>query len=191
MTAETPRMTRKSRRTLIALIAVCVLPVAASYFAFYVWQPDARMNYGTLVTPDMLPDTAVTRLDGAPVTRDSLIGKWTYLIAAPASCDSPCQQALYLTRQVRTAQAKEMDRVHRIWLLTDQGVPDRRLLGAHEGMDVLVADELWRNRFTAEGQPRVWLVDPQGYVMMRYPDTLEPKRMIKDISRLLKYSQQG
>lgn len=191
MTVETPRMTRKSRLVLIALIAVCVLPVAASYFAFYVWKPDARMNFGTLVTPTLLPDAPLTNLAGDPVNRSALTGKWTYLIAAPASCNEACQSALYLTRQVRTAQAKEMERVHRIWLVTDGGVPDGNLLGAHEGMDVVIANEAWRERFGADGQPHVWLVDPQGFVMMRYPDALEPKGMIKDIGRLLKYSQQG
>jgi len=191
MTVQTPGMSRKARRTLIALIAVCVLPVAASYFAFYVWQPEGRMNYGTLVRPTPLPEGGLSNLAGEPVERVALIGKWTYLIAAPSSCDEACQQALYFTRQVRTAQAKDMERVNRVWLVTDRGVPSGALLDAHDGLQVVVADDRWRDRFTAEGQPRVWLVDPQGYVMMRYPDTLEPKRMIKDIGRLLKYSQQG
>lgn len=184
-------MNKKSRMTLIALIAVCVLPVAASYFAFYVWKPDARMNYGTLVSPTLLPEAPLMNLAGEPVAREQLTGKWTYLVVAPSACNDACQEALYLTRQIRTAQAKEMDRVHRIWLVTDSGMPDGKLLSAHEGMGVLVANDAWRERFAFDGLPRVWLVDPQGYVMMRYPDSLEAKRMIKDLGRLLKYSQQG
>jgi len=191
MMAQTPKMTHKARWTLIVLIAICVLPVAASYFAFYVWQPEGRMNYGTLVSPTLLPDSPVVDLAGKPVSRDALIGKWTYLVVAPAACNDACRNALYLTRQVRTAQAQEMDRVHRIWLVTDSRTPDARLLDQHEGMDVVMANSVWRDRFVAEGLPRVWLVDPKGYVMMRYPDELEPKRMIKDLGRLLKYSQQG
>jgi len=191
MTADTPKMTRKSRLTLIALIAVCVLPVAASYFAFYVWQPDARMNYGELVSPKMLPDAPVARLNGEPLQTSALIGKWTYLVVAPSACNSACRDALYLTRQVRTAQAQEMERVRRIWLVIDNAAPDASLVEQHEGMDVVLATPAWRERFGGETGVRVWMVDPKGYVMMRYPDELDPKGMNKDLGRLLKYSPQG
>jgi len=184
-------MNPRARRTLIALIAVCVLPVAASYFAFYVWKPESRMNFGTLVSPTPLPAAPLVDLNGVSVERDALKGTWTYLVVAPSDCDAACQNALYLTRQVRTAQAKEMDRVARVWLVSDAQRPDATLLAEHEGLRVLMADGAWRNRFLPDGQPRVWLVDPQGNVMMRYPDALEAKGMLKDLARLLKYSQQG
>jgi len=184
-------MNPRARRTLIALIAVCVLPVVASYFAFYVWKPEGRMNFGTLVSPTPLPAAALTGLDGLRVDREALKGSWTYLVVAPSDCDDACRNALYLTRQVRTAQAKEMDRVARVWLVSDARRPDAELLAEHEGLRVLMADDAWRERFVGDGTPRVWLVDPQGNVMMRYPDTLEAKGMFKDLARLLKYSQQG
>ena len=182
---------RKGRLTLWALILVCTLPVAASYFAYYVWQPEARMNFGTLVTPTPLPASTLVDVDGAAVDAAAFTGAWRYLVVAPAACDDACRQALYLTRQVRTAQAEDAERVARVWLLPDAGRPDAALLDAHPGLQVVVADAAWRERFGADPLPRVWLVDPAGNVMMRYPDALEPKRMIKDLARLLKYSQQG
>jgi glutathione peroxidase-family protein len=38
---------------------------------------------------------------------------------------------------------------------------------------------------------RVYLVDPLGNLMMRYEPDDEPKGMIKDLERLLKYSGLG
>lgn len=184
-------MSNKGRWTLAALILVCVLPVAASYFAFYVWQPQERMNYGTLVTPEALPDTALADMTGKPVDRALFTGAWTYLVVASADCDAACREMLYLTRQVRTAQAKEMDRVGRAWLLIGDGQPDSALLDEHPGLVVMRADSAWQQRFAAESLPRVWLVDPRGAVMMRYPAQLEAKGMIKDLARLLKYAQVG
>jgi cytochrome oxidase Cu insertion factor (SCO1/SenC/PrrC family) len=37
----------------------------------------------------------------------------------------------------------------------------------------------------------IYLVDPLGQVMMRYPDQPDPKKMIKDFQRLMKYSRLG
>ncbi len=184
-------MRRKGRWTLAALFFVCVLPVAASYFAFYVWQPQDRMNYGTLISPEALPDSVLADMAGRPVGHDMFKGAWTYLVVAPADCDAACQDALYLTRQVRTAQDKEMERVGRAWLLVGEGQPDAALIEAHPGLVVMRADAAWQQRFAADPMPRVWLVDPRGEVMMRYPVDLEAKGMIKDLARLLKYSQVG
>ena len=37
----------------------------------------------------------------------------------------------------------------------------------------------------------IYLVDPNGNVMMRFPAASEPRRMLKDLERLLKASQIG
>ena len=37
----------------------------------------------------------------------------------------------------------------------------------------------------------IYLVDPRGNVMMRFPANAEPRRMLKDLERLLKASQIG
>lgn len=185
------KMTRKARLTLAALIAVCVLPVAASYLAFYVWPPSGRSNYGALVTPTPLPDGALGTPAGGAFARDDIKGFWTYVVVAPAACDEACRQALYFTRQVRTAQAKESPRVARVWLLSDDGVPDAALLAEHPELVVARAERPWLDQLDGEAVAQVWLADPRGQVMMRYPTELDPKGMIKDLARLLKYSQVG
>lgn len=183
------KMTRKARLTLVALIAVCVLPVAASYLAFYVWPPSGRSNYGALVTPTLLPEGALATPGGGAFARDDVKGFWTYVVVAPAACNAPCQQALYFTRQVRTAQAQEAGRVARVWLLSDGGVPDAALLAEHPELMVARADGRWLEQLDGKAVAQVWLADPRGQVMMRYPVELDPKGMIKDLARLLKYSQ--
>ncbi|MGH8753445.1 MAG: cytochrome C oxidase subunit I, partial [Burkholderiales bacterium] len=37
----------------------------------------------------------------------------------------------------------------------------------------------------------VYLVDPQGNVMLRFPRNPDPSKMVKDITRLLKVSRIG
>lgn len=183
------KMTRKARLTLAALVTVCVLPVVASYLAFYVWPPSGRSNYGALVTPTPLPDGALATPGGGAFARDDIKGFWTYVVVAPAACDAACRQALYLTRQVRTAQAQEADRVARVWLLSDGGAPDAALLAEHPELMVARADSRWLAQLDGQAMAQVWLADPRGQVMMRYPAELDPKGMLKDLARLLKYSQ--
>jgi hypothetical protein len=35
----------------------------------------------------------------------------------------------------------------------------------------------------------IYLVDPLGNLMMRYPRDADPRRMVKDLARLLKHSK--
>ena len=37
----------------------------------------------------------------------------------------------------------------------------------------------------------IYLIDPLGNLMMRFPRDADPSRMIKDLQRLLKYSRIG
>ncbi len=168
----------EARRTLILLALVCVAPVAASYIAFYFWKPGGGTNYGELLTPTPWNPPGI-----APSEEVLLRGRWVMVFAAPASCDKGCRDKLWIMRQVRTAQGKEMDRIERVWLVTDGGKPNAALLAEHPGLRVVNAHAV------EPGAGRIEIIDPLGNQMMRYPAEPEPKRMIKDFERILKYSR--
>lgn len=185
--------TRAGRRTLALLAFVCVLPVVASYFAYYVWQPEGRANYGELLVPASLSDAVLPGVAGQPdVAREELEGRWTLLFAASGTCDSACADALYLMRQSRLAQGEEMGRVARLWLVSDVAMPAAELLAAHDGLRLAHASPAWLAHLPAAERGRhVYLVDPRGSLIMRFPENAEPRRVIKDLQRLLKYSALG
>ncbi len=192
-----PAARRRARRTLVLLAIVCTLPVAASYLMFYVWQPQGRVNHGALLEPTPLPQAVLAGAAGQPtLARGDIEGQWTLLVVAPAACDEACTRALYVSRQARLAQAKEMERVGRLWLVTDAAEPAADTLAAHEGLRLARADAAWLAALPgAEIAGQVFLVDPLGNVMMRFDDetdTTEAARaMTKDLQRLLKYSALG
>ena len=64
---------------------------------------------------------------------DALKGKWVLVQFDGGACDAGCERKLYFMRQVRRAQGKEMQRVARLWLLTDAVQPRPELLAAIEG----------------------------------------------------------
>jgi hypothetical protein len=184
-----PRSHWRRFGVLYAVIAVCLAPVLASYFAFYVLPPSGRTNYGTLLKPTPVPALDLQRLDGRSFSFAELAGRWVLVTTADASCAAACQEALLQMRQQRLMAGKDRDRVERVWLITDGGAPADELLRAFEGMHAVRAVALpARAIFAGEDGAQdghVWLVDPMGNLMLRWPRAPEPQRVRKDLARLL------
>jgi hypothetical protein len=91
-------------------------------------------------------------------------------------------------RQLRTAQGKDQSRIERVWVLTDAGTPRPELVAAYEGTRIAPANA---DRFPGNPVDHLYLIDPRGNLMMRFPRDPDPSRMLKDLQRLLKYSRIG
>jgi hypothetical protein len=180
-------------RTLWLLLAVCLLPFVASFLLYHFAPPRERMNYGELLTPSPLPEMKLLGIDGRSVPFGSLRGQWLLLHIDSAGCDRRCRSKLYKLRQVRLAQGKNLERVLRVWLLIDELPVDAALLREFEGTVVLRASAETLSRFPASADIRdhVWLVDPLGNLVLRYPPDADPSGIKRDLQRLLKVSRIG
>jgi cytochrome oxidase Cu insertion factor (SCO1/SenC/PrrC family) len=192
---QAQQRTRTGRWKMLMVLAVCAAPVLASYLAYYVFKPQGRSNYGDLIEPPRpMPSDALLMLrsaDGQPVLASSLKGQWLLVTVGGGACDPACEQRLYLQRQIRESLGKDKDRVDRVWLITD-GQPMRDALRpAMSGATVLSADgaALAAWLLPAPGQALAdhwYLVDPRGQWMMRFEPKAEPRKVLKDLTRLLK-----
>ena len=183
-----------SRSKFLMLIGVFVVPVLAAYLAYFGWRPAGHTNYGDLIKVTPLQQTAGMALDDKPFDLETLRGKWVMVHVGPARCDGACAQQLYLMRQTRIAQGKEQSRIERLWVLTDTGTPDASLLQAHQGLHVWrPMDAAFVAQFPAmqNQAEHIYLVDPLGNLMLRFPAQTDAKRMMKDLKLLLKASQIG
>jgi cytochrome oxidase Cu insertion factor (SCO1/SenC/PrrC family) len=189
-TCADPGAARKSRRTLIMIAAAVIAPVALSYFFYYVAPRAAFTNYGELLPTASLPELGGTTIDGQPFRLADLHGKWTILVPAGGACDAACGETLYATRQARTMQGKDMDRVVRAWIVTDDAVPAPERLAEHPGIVVarLPASEVAK---LPKGGNAVVLMDPLGNQVLAWPRQPDPKALAKDLGRLLKASRIG
>ena len=178
------------RRTLIVLALVTMAPILASYGAYYLFPRDAQANYGELLPTRPAPEIAGAALDGAPFRVAGLSGKWVLALAAGGACDAACQQQLYATRQARAIQGKSMDRVVRVWLVTDDAPPPPALLAQHPDV---VAARVAPDALAAWGRggDRIYVVDPLGNLVLAFPRDPDVKAMAKDLTRLLKASRIG
>lgn len=181
---EAARARRLGRIKLLALAAFFTLPVAAGYLAYSWWTPAQGSNYGELLSPHLLNDATVA----------ALRGKWVLVQFDSGACDADCERKHYFMRQVRKAQGKDQYRVERLWLVTDSAAPSNDLLEAISGTRVeRAASRSLVKQFPAQDAlaDHIYVVDPLGNLMMRYPRDPDPKQMIKDLQRLLKASRIG
>lgn len=177
----------------MGLFLLTALPVLAAFAAYLFWAPDKRMNYGELLTPVILPDILVKTFDGKPFRVAETRGKWLLVRVGSGQCAEECVQQLFFLRQVRLMQGREVDRVQRLWVLSDERMPDRRLVEAYSGMAVLSGTPVLLQAFGSSGDPAgsIFVVDPEGRVMLRFPPGADPLKASKDLARLLKVSHIG
>ena len=193
--AADPKRTVVGRWKMFLVLAVCAAPVIASYVTYYFIRPEARRVFGELIDPQRpLPDLAATRLDGTPDNLRKLRGQWLLVSVAGGACDTTCQQHLYLQRQVREGLGREKDRLDRVWLVTDAvPVPDA-LRPAVKDATVLRVDAAALATWLAPSpghqlHEQLYLVDPLGNWMMRFPpalDTAGAARAKRDLERVLR-----
>jgi len=197
--------TARGRWKLLAVIAVCAAPLLASYFMYYVVKPKGgETNYGTLLDARQYPIPAMAsrQLDGSPASLADYKGKWVMLKVGPSDCQQACQDQLFAMRQLRTMQGKAMDRVERVWLITDEQPLETMLMRVNDGTHMLRAPAAVVAKWLPVEQGEraadyVYLIDPLGNLMMRFPkgavssDTAKASKVHKDIAKLLKASAIG
>lgn len=192
------RRRRSGRWKMLAVLAVCAAPLIASYLTYYVIKPQSRNNYGALIDPRQypIPDLGSSAIDGGPARLQDYKGKWVMLQVDGGDCGEPCQNKLLTMRQLRLMQGKEMDRIERVWLVTDRVPIATLLLREFDGTDILRVDagklQSWLPVDAGtSARDHIYLIDPLGNLMMRFPKDPDPGKMKKDISKLLRASSIG
>ena len=179
------------------VMLICAAPVIASYFTYYVIRPEGRRNFGELIEPQRpLPAVSVQALEGPAVALSDLKQQWLLISVAGGACDAQCQQHLYLQRQIREGLGKDKERLDWVWLIDDTAPVSASLQPALAQATVLrVAPDVLRQWLApAAGQrlaDHLYLVDPLGNWMMRFPAGLDAATAVKakrDIERLLRAS---
>jgi hypothetical protein len=185
---------RRGRRVALLILAFCAAPTVAAWFAYFVWQPQSRTNYGELTEPRPLSDPELRRPEGGSFRLSQLRGKWVLLQVDSGACADGCRRKLVYMRQARLALGKDAERIERVWLLSDGRVPAPALLREHEGLNVArVPDGTLLGELPASGNPTgyIYIVDPMGSLMLRFPADPDGRRMLRDLTRLLRASRIG
>ena len=191
------RQTASGRLRMLLVLLVCAAPVIASYLTFYVLRPQSLRSFGDLILPVVaMPDLQAKDIQGQTVALRTLKNQWLLVSVAGGACPADCQQNLFLQRQTRAALGRERDRTDWVWLVIDDQPIDAALLAGLQDAVVLrlPQDQVaqWLSpQAGSEIQDHLYLIDPHGDWMMRFPDHLSPDqapKMRKDWDRLLRAS---
>jgi hypothetical protein len=181
---------RRARRTIALLAAIAIAPVAASYTVYYFFPRDVQVNHGTLLPTAPAPAIDGVRPDGTPFRLAEAKGQWLLLVNAGERCAEACARLLYATRQARTMQGREQDRVARVLLVTGPLPAEPVEPAGGSGLAVVRADEGAAQRLPG-GPSSILVVDPLGNLVLRYPADADVKGIARDLTRLLKASRIG
>ena len=190
------------RLTLIGLFAIFFIPILVAWWMTVHpghWRPNATVNNGTLVEPTRSVFAAgLTHLDGRTYGADFFRQGWTLVLIGSTPCRDRCEMRLAKMRQARLALGKDMDRVRRLYAALKMSEPARvaELQRAHPGLNMARANPQWLTPFKLDtGGPDetsgIYLVDPEGRLMMHYAEEVAAEGILRDLQRLLKISKIG
>lgn len=180
------------RAKLALLAALFMSPIAASLVAYNFMDHRPTANYGELIAPRPVTLQPFERARGASFTFGELGGRWVMVASGSGDCDAACLEKLTTMRQVRLALGRNAARIERVFVIDDLRPMDPARLQGLEGMEVVRPPRgLTLPPGATNDRAHLYLVDPHGNVMLRWPATADRKRMLKDLERLLKASQIG
>lgn len=200
---------KRSMWPLYAIVLMALAPVIAAVLAYFMPQlglrPEGHTNYGRILEPQRPAPGAealpLATLEGKPFDLASLRGQWVLLTADTAACPESCVRKLFILRNSHASQGKNVDRVSRVWFVTDNEEIPQQVLDAYVGTHMVRADPnalagfLSADRQGAEAQEalrqHMWIIDPLGNLMMEFPPNADPIEVRDDIVKLLKRSRIG
>jgi len=187
--APVPVRERNRNRGLLVLIVAVFLGSAlvAGALRFSGWRPAAMKNHGELLQPPGDLRTVVPRLaDGGGYEWKPVERTWRIVVAPPADCTDACVALTHDLDKVWRLFGHNADHVHILWVGTPpEGALRNRVWNVVAPAPELTAQLPGLEAGGPDGAP-VYVVDPHGFVILRYAPGFDPGHLRTDMARLLK-----
>lgn len=176
----------RNRLVLVLIAAFFFVPMLiAGVMRFTDRHPAINRQNGELLEPK--PDLRALPLalaDGTPYPWNPGARVWRIVVAPPAGCAQECVKLSHELDTVWQLFGKDADQVDVLWAGEPPAgaarPPSLRVLGPSPQL---------RERLPRLNDPAgtpVYVIDPNGFVILRYAPGFQPGGLHKDLSRLLK-----
>lgn len=187
-----PPARRDRNRWLLVLIVVLFLGSAlvAGALRFSGWRPAGMQNRGELLSPPAdLRGQSLRLHDGTAYDWRPVERRWRILVAPPAGCADDCVEVSRQLDLVWQLFGRNADHVDILWA---GEVPEGAIRNA--AWRVVEADPALRATLPrVDGGPGeadngvpAYVVDPNGFVILRYAPGFDPGDLRSDMAKLLK-----
>jgi hypothetical protein len=184
MPLPAPSKTR-GRRILLVVLAVFFAPIALAWlFNLGHILPAPKTNGEYLQPMTDLRAVVPTLADGGDYHWNPADRRWRIAIAPPSGCAAACVEIARKADLVWQLLGQNADHVDILWIGAPP--PDAKRNAATR---VLRADPALRAKLPrvddAQGVP-VYVIDPNGFVVLRYAPGFAPKGLLDDVTKLAK-----
>ncbi|MEO6169684.1 MAG: hypothetical protein ABIO84_01910 [Lysobacter sp.] len=176
------------------LVAIAVLffgsMLVAGALRFSGWQPEGRKNHGELLQPptdlrELVPQLAV----GGAYAWNPGERTWRIALAPPANCGEECKRLAHDIDTVWRLFGKDADRVHVLWICDAPGCLPPADAQVPRTLRQVVDAAQWTSRLPGLIDPAgvpVYVIDPNGFVVLRYAPGFDAGGLRADLAKLLK-----
>jgi len=185
---QTPNK-KKSRRSLLLVVAIFALPIILAKFALeQQWLDLGVTNEGSLLTDEMT-------LKQLGIINAKFDHQWLILYALPSDCSQHCEKALETVHNTYVALGKDMPRITPVALYqSDFSSEQMTQMKNSQWQLELMSSEA--KQYIENSQ--VFIVDPLGNLFLSHqlPGKIDEfpqlgKQILADMKKVLKYSKVG
>ena len=185
----------------LIILGIIIVPMLLAYVMFHTgWGvSNSTTNKGELIRP-ALPIANIASINSPTLasilTQQGTAKKWRLLVPVTANCNDACQSNLYVSRQVHIRLAEKAYRVERI-ILAVETLPNHledMLSSDHPNTHRVqsrldnVYEWLAPANMSKDAENYYYLVDQEGFAMMRYNTAHSGQDLLDDIKKLLKFT---
>lgn len=183
---------RNRNRALLLLIAALFFGslIVAGALRFSGWRPSGMKNHGELLDPpgDLRP-LQPRLVDGGTYAWRPIERTWRIAVAPPAECGDACAKLAHQVDTVWQLFGKDADRVHVLWLCASMPCAYPADAPRPATLRLVAPDAGVRARLPrvdAAGGAPVYVIDPNGFAVLRYAPGSDPAGLRADLAKLLK-----
>jgi hypothetical protein len=154
------------------------------------WRPAGTRNFGEMLDPPGdLRGVVSRRADGSAYAWNPAARHWRIALAPPASCTAECAKLAQDLNTVWQLTGRDADRVDVLWICPGTKCEPPAGAPRTATLQLVQGDPRLRAALPRLDDPRgvpVYVIDPNGFVILRYPPGFDPGGLRADLAKLLK-----